>query len=136
MEQMMLSHLIHADEALTGANAMCDVDPLLINERGVLHFYNKECTPYFLKPTSELTNGQIRSFDRAFQTSDRTSKGYPDFSNLLGQHFRQPRYGLQTGQVGLRILLVLVLHSRAAVLKKPATPTKKLSRSTLETSPP
>jgi anaphase-promoting complex subunit 6 len=42
MEQMMLSHLIHADEALTAAHAMCDVDPLLINERGVLKFYNKE----------------------------------------------------------------------------------------------
>lgn len=47
MEQMMLSHLIHADEALAGANAMCDVDPLLINERGVLQFYNKEYAPSF-----------------------------------------------------------------------------------------
>jgi len=42
MEQMMLSHLIHADEALSGANAMCDVDPLLVNERGVFKFYNQE----------------------------------------------------------------------------------------------
>lgn len=40
MEQMMLSHLIHADEALSGAHAMCDVDPLLVNERGVFKFYN------------------------------------------------------------------------------------------------
>ena len=38
----MLSHLIHADEALSGAHAMCDVDPLLVNERGVFEFYSQE----------------------------------------------------------------------------------------------
>jgi len=38
MEHIVLSNYAQADEALNAANAMCDGDPLLINERGVMAF--------------------------------------------------------------------------------------------------
>ncbi|KAI0255073.1 TPR-like protein [Lactifluus subvellereus] len=38
MEHIVLSNYAQADESLTAANAMCDGDPLLINERGVMAF--------------------------------------------------------------------------------------------------
>ncbi|KAI9460370.1 TPR-like protein [Russula earlei] len=38
MEHIVLSNYGQADEALDAANAMCDGDPLLINERGVMAF--------------------------------------------------------------------------------------------------
>lgn len=38
MEHIVLSNYPQADEALNAANAMCDGDPLLINERGVMAF--------------------------------------------------------------------------------------------------
>ena len=42
MEHMILSNLKLADEALTAAQHMCDSDPLLFNERGVMAFMNEE----------------------------------------------------------------------------------------------
>jgi len=38
MEHIVLSNYSQADESLDAANAMCDGDPLLINERGVMAF--------------------------------------------------------------------------------------------------
>ena len=38
MEHIVLSNYGPADEALNAANSMCDGDPLLINERGVMAF--------------------------------------------------------------------------------------------------
>ncbi|KAJ7274524.1 hypothetical protein B0H12DRAFT_1089105 [Mycena haematopus] len=38
MENIMLSNHTLADEALNAANSMCDGDPLLVNERGVMAF--------------------------------------------------------------------------------------------------
>lgn len=42
MEQIMLSNHELADEALHAAHAMCDSDPLLINEQGVMAFTHGE----------------------------------------------------------------------------------------------
>ena len=38
MEHIMLSNYVLADEALEAAYSMCDGDPLLINERGVMAY--------------------------------------------------------------------------------------------------
>lgn len=43
MEHIMLSNHALADEALNAANTMCDGDPLLVNERGVMAFNRGEC---------------------------------------------------------------------------------------------
>jgi anaphase-promoting complex subunit 6 len=42
MEHIMLSNHILADEALNASNSMCDGDPLLVNERGVMAFNHGE----------------------------------------------------------------------------------------------
>lgn len=42
MEQLCLSNLSYADEALGAAYQMCDSDPLLINELGVMAFHRRE----------------------------------------------------------------------------------------------
>lgn len=38
MEHIMLSNHSMADEALNASNQICDGDPLLVNERGVMAF--------------------------------------------------------------------------------------------------
>jgi anaphase-promoting complex subunit 6 len=43
MEHIVLSNYGQADEALDAANTMCDRDPLLINERGVMAFNHGRC---------------------------------------------------------------------------------------------
>ncbi len=43
MEHIVLSNYGQADESLDAANAMCDGDPLLINERGVMAFNHGRC---------------------------------------------------------------------------------------------
>ena len=43
MEHIVLSNYGQADESLDAANAMCDGDPLLINERGVMAFNHARC---------------------------------------------------------------------------------------------
>jgi anaphase-promoting complex subunit 6 len=45
MEHIILSNYGQADESLDAANAMCDGDPLLINERGVMTFNHGRCLP-------------------------------------------------------------------------------------------
>ena len=42
MEHIILSNLSLADEALYAAHSMCDGDPLLANERGVMAFNHGE----------------------------------------------------------------------------------------------
>lgn len=42
MEHIMLSNYSLADEALNAAHSMCDGDPLLINERGVMAYNHEE----------------------------------------------------------------------------------------------
>lgn len=43
MEHIVLSNLPLADEALYAAQSMCDGDPLLTNERGVMAYNHGEC---------------------------------------------------------------------------------------------
>ena len=42
MEHIVLSNHSLADEALLASNSMCDGDPLLKNEMGVMAFYHAE----------------------------------------------------------------------------------------------
>lgn len=42
MENIMLSNHAQADEALNAATTICDGDPLLVNERGVMRFNHGE----------------------------------------------------------------------------------------------
>ena len=42
MEHIILSNNILADEALYAANSMCDSDPLLKNEMGVMAYNRQE----------------------------------------------------------------------------------------------
>ncbi len=51
MEHIVLSNYAQADEALNAADAMCDGDPLLINERGVMAFNHGR---YVQMPTSPV----------------------------------------------------------------------------------
>ena len=43
MEHIILSNKQQAEDALVAAQHMCDGDPLLYNERGVMAFSNEEC---------------------------------------------------------------------------------------------
>ena len=43
MEHIVLSNLMLADEALEAAHSMCDGDPLLANERGVMAYNRGKC---------------------------------------------------------------------------------------------
>ena len=47
MEHIMLSNYPLADEALNAADSMCDGDPLLMNERGVMAFNHGECVQVY-----------------------------------------------------------------------------------------
>ena len=51
MEQIILSNPQQADEALNAAHAMCEGDPLLANERGVMAFNHGRCVfhPWYLR---------------------------------------------------------------------------------------
>lgn len=42
MEHIILSNYALADEAFLAANAMCDGDPLLANERGIMAYNYEE----------------------------------------------------------------------------------------------
>lgn len=42
MEHIMLSNHAMADESLNAADSMCDGDPLLYNERGVMAYNHGE----------------------------------------------------------------------------------------------
>lgn len=42
MEHIMLSNFSQADEALEAAFTMCDGDPLLLNEQGVMAYNHEE----------------------------------------------------------------------------------------------
>jgi anaphase-promoting complex subunit 6 len=42
MEQLTLSHVTLAETALIAAEAICDSDPLVHNEKGVVAYSNKE----------------------------------------------------------------------------------------------
>ena len=42
MEHIILMNRQQAEEALLAANRMCEADPLLFNERGVMAFMNDE----------------------------------------------------------------------------------------------
>lgn len=42
MEHIRLSHFDAADEALNAAYKMCESDPLLVNEMGVMAYNRKE----------------------------------------------------------------------------------------------
>lgn len=42
MEHIMLSNFSQADEALEAAYTMCDGDPLLLNEQGVMAYNHEE----------------------------------------------------------------------------------------------
>ena len=48
MEQIMLSNYRLADEALDAAASLCENDPLLCNERGVMAFNHGEYVLYYL----------------------------------------------------------------------------------------
>ena len=58
MEHIVLSNYLQADESLDAANAMCDGDPLLINERGVMAFNHGRYLPCELlaQPVRTLTS--------------------------------------------------------------------------------
>lgn len=42
MEQLTLSQITLAEASLTAAEAICDSDPLVHNEKGVVAYSNKE----------------------------------------------------------------------------------------------
>lgn len=42
MEQLTLSQITLAEASLTAAEAICDLDPLVHNEKGVVAYSNKE----------------------------------------------------------------------------------------------
>ena len=57
MEHIVLSNYPLADEALNAANAMCDGDPLLLNERGVMAYNYGEWIPFpsfVMRPVTPL----------------------------------------------------------------------------------
>lgn len=58
MEHIMLSNHALADEALNASNQICDGDPLLISERGVMAFNHGECV-WFLHLMSKCLTGSL-----------------------------------------------------------------------------
>lgn len=70
MEQIMLSNYALADEALNASNTMCNGDPLLVNERGVMAF-NHEKYEFFslVVRISILTSSSYETAAALFQES-------------------------------------------------------------------
>lgn len=64
MEQITLSNYGQADESLDAANAMCDGDPLLINERGVMAFNHGRCLR-IPSPAVSCTDKRLDSYSDA-----------------------------------------------------------------------
>lgn len=65
MEHMILSNLKLAEEALLAAHHMCDSDPLLYNERGVMAFMNEECVRLSPPQTAHVLTRSRNSYDNA-----------------------------------------------------------------------
>jgi len=65
MEQIILSNYGQADESLDAANAMCDGDPLLINERGVMAFNHGRYTDAVAMFKSALEIAQVTQTSQA-----------------------------------------------------------------------
>ena len=63
MEHIVLSNYAQADEALNAANAMCDGDPLLINERGVMAFNHGRCA---LRHPASRSEGRLEGWTRRY----------------------------------------------------------------------
>ncbi|KAI6013046.1 hypothetical protein EDC04DRAFT_2609437 [Pisolithus marmoratus] len=70
MEQIMLSNHQLADEALHAARAVCDSDPLLINELGVMAFTHGEYVLIVTQVTELLNPPQ--SYQKAVQLFERS----------------------------------------------------------------
>lgn len=60
MENIMLSNHSLADEALNAANSMCDGDPLLVNELGVMAFNHGLYVASLAYPFSTLNSPRFR----------------------------------------------------------------------------
>lgn len=93
MEHMILSNLKLAEEALLAAHHMCDSDPLLYNERGVMAFMNEECVisprrmlPMYSRALATAMTTQSDSSRRrsSWRTSCRRPRwpGFPPSSTL------------------------------------------------------
>ncbi|KAI0300772.1 hypothetical protein BC826DRAFT_990349 [Russula brevipes] len=65
MEHIVLSNYGQADEALDAADAMCDGDPLLINERGVMAFNHGRFTDAVVMFESALQIAQVTQTSQA-----------------------------------------------------------------------
>jgi hypothetical protein len=55
MEHITLSNYVLADEALNAAHSMCDGDPLLLNEMGVMAYNHGEYVTFPNKVGSHLS---------------------------------------------------------------------------------
>ena len=65
MEHIMLSNNTMADEALNASNQICDGDPLLVNERGVMAFNHGEFVSFTYMTTPRWLIVCCSSFERA-----------------------------------------------------------------------
>ncbi|KIM22962.1 hypothetical protein M408DRAFT_332630 [Serendipita vermifera MAFF 305830] len=104
MEHLTLSHLTLASEALEAAHSMCDSDPLVFNERGVVAYLQKDYRT------------AVRMFDTALDLA-RVSQGFdehwvPTYCNLgtahrkLG-HFEEAKHAYR------KVLLIEPRHANA-----------------------
>ncbi|THV04469.1 TPR-like protein [Dendrothele bispora CBS 962.96] len=110
MEQIILSNYSAADEALTASFSMCDGDPLLINERGVMaynHGRYQEAADLFQKALdlAEITQTSQASWTttyvnmgtcfRKLRLYDKAKESYKKVTNL------DPRHSVALGFLGL-----------------------------------
>jgi hypothetical protein len=102
MEHIMLSNHALADEALNAAHSMCDGDPLLMNEKGVMAFSRGECVIWIVAFLHSLITDfsvKLRSCRFSIPTIFGTCPSHPKFSEVMVNHIYQPRYLLSKIEV-------------------------------------
>ncbi|KAG6915872.1 hypothetical protein DXG01_009480 [Tephrocybe rancida] len=104
MENIMLSNYALADEALNAANSMCDGDPLLVNEMGVMAFNHGE-----FQQATEL----FRKALELAQVTQSSQKAWTTTYLNLGTCYRKLRRLQEAKETYQRVLELDSRHSMA-----------------------
>jgi hypothetical protein len=102
----MLSNHGLADEALNASNRICDGDPLLVNERGVMAFNHGEFVHVFISGNPILTSPfQIRASCRTLPRVTRPCAGHAELAKVMVYNIPQSGNMLPQAEVSHRASL-------------------------------
>lgn len=105
MEHIILSNRQQAEEALFAANHMCDADPLLLNERGVMAFTNDEyvhasyTSLRHFRSDQYLMLAQLRDCSETLCRGVRARTSGTSVPESVDPNVSQPRHGTEKAWV-------------------------------------